>query len=158
MNRMKSLVLAAVLAIGASTALVHADYDTPRQYYSGWNYNSSKSYYYRYYYYKPTPTYSGYKHHYVLYYPKRPGYYYFYNPHKKQFWGRCPIQTYGQPQYSLLAETDRRADINDIPERAFPRPGPLPVVPETEKEKNPPTLDPPPASPVPGKIDLDDLP
>src|SRR5262249_14894883 len=158
MNGLKSMVLAALVAVGAATALVRADYYTPRQYYSGWSYNSGGSYYYRYYYYKPTPDYAGYKHHYVMYYPKKPDYYYFYNPYNKQVWSRAAIQTYGQPQYSMRAEADRKGDINDIPEKSSPKPGGLPVVPETEKEKNPPTLAPPPANPVPGKTDISDLP
>jgi hypothetical protein len=158
MRVLKSLTLAVVVALAASVALVRADYGSPRQYYGGWNKHPSKPYYYSHYYYKPTPDYAGYRYHYAMYYPSRPTHYYFYNPHKKQFWGRCPVQTYGQPQYSLLAEADRKADINDIPEKAFPKPSALPPVPETEKEKNPPTLDPPPASPLPGKSDPVDLP
>lgn len=158
MNGLKSVTLAAVLAVAVAGAVVQADYYTPRQYYGGWNYHSGKQYHYRYYYYKPTPTYAGYKHHYVIYHPKRPDHYYFYNPHKKQYWGRCPTQTYGQPQYSMLAEEDRKANLDAIPEKAFPKPGPLPSIPETENEKTPPTLDPPPGNPVPTTTDPDDLP
>jgi len=40
---------------------------TGRQYYGGWS--SYRSYSYRPYYYKPYPSYSGYRHNYVLYYP-----------------------------------------------------------------------------------------
>jgi hypothetical protein len=164
MNVVKSLALAALVAVGVSAALVRADFGTPRQYYGGWNKHPSKNYYYNHYYYKPTPDYAGYKHHYAIYYPSRPDHYYYYNPHKKVFWGRCPISTGGVGQYSLLPETARKPTIEEIPEKDFPKPGPLPKIPDTnvEKEPNPPTLDLPPDKPAPtqsGKIDQgEDLP
>lgn len=106
-----------------------------RQYYSGWHKPAGYSYHYRNYYYKPTPDYYGYKHHYVVYYPQKPQYLYYYNPYKKTYWGRCPTQTNGQPQYSLLDEKDRRASLDEIPEKAFPKPGPMPPIPESVPSK-----------------------
>lgn len=169
MSVLKSLGLAALVAVAASVALVRADYGSPRQYYGGWYKHESKPYYYNHYYYKPTPNYAGYKHHYVMYYPSRPKHYYYYNPHKKVYWGRCPIQAQapGVGQYSLLPPEARKANLEDIPEKDFPKPGPLPTIPDAnvEKEKNPPQLDLPPDKPLPtqadkkGKIDeADDLP
>lgn len=155
MSVLKSLALAALVAVAASVALVRADYGSPRQYYGGWLKHPSKSYYYSHYYYKPTPTYAGYRHHYVMYYPSRPKYYYYYNPHKKVFWGRCPTQTGGVGQYSLLPPESRKPKVEDIPEKDFPKPGPLPTIPDAnvEKEKNPPTLDLPPERPAPTQVD-----
>ena len=107
-----------------------------RQYYSGWQRNTRTNYYYRQLYYKPSPSYVGYRHHYVVYFPQRPKYYYFYNPYKKVFWGRCPVDTAGEGAYSMLAEADRKADIKDIPESAFPKPAAMPALPEsTDDEK-----------------------
>jgi hypothetical protein len=114
---------------------------TPRQYYGNWHKHSTYTYYYRNYYYKPSPTYDGYKHHYVIYYPSRPKYYYYYNPQSKQYWGRCPVDTKGKGVYSMLAEKDRKEKLEDIPEAAFPEPGKLPSIPEATDDA---TLDLPP--------------
>jgi hypothetical protein len=117
-----------------------ATYGT-RQYYSSWKKHPQSSYHYRHYYYKPRPSYTGYRHHYVIYSPKRPKYYYYYNPYKKVYWGRCPVETAGEGQYSLLAEKDRRSNLNEIPESAFPPPAAMPAMPEATDGE---TLDLPP--------------
>jgi hypothetical protein len=120
--------------IAISTAA--ADYYTPRQYYGSWYRHSSYDYYYRYYYYKPYPSYVGYRHQYVIYYPSYPQYCYFYNPYQKVYWGRCPVNFEGKEAYSILAEGDRKGRLEDIPETAFAKPGPMPKVPEaTDKVK-----------------------
>lgn len=127
-------LLSAVVMLVTATAVVPAVAESygPRQYYSGWHKPASKPYHYRVYYYKPTPTYVGYRHHYVIYHPQRPQHYYYYNPVKKAYWGRCPVEQAGKPQYSLLAEQDRKGNIDQIPENAFPAPGPMPAVPGAE--------------------------
>jgi hypothetical protein len=134
MNPLKCLSLAVVLMAGASLPLpAGADHYSPRQYYSSWKKHAKQSYYYRSYYYKPAPTYKGYKHHYAIYYPARPKYVYFYNPYKKAYWGRCQTSyPVNQPKYSTLAEPDRRGNIDDIPEKAFPKPKAMPRIPEAE--------------------------
>ncbi len=133
------------LGLSATQALAAG----PRQYYGSWS--SYKSYYYRPYYYKPYPSYSGYKHHYVVYYPKSPNYYYYYNPYSKQYWGRCPVNTQGKALYSLL-EPGARPKPGEVGETApvanFPDPTRPPAIPQTAEEKkldpNPPELDLPP--------------
>ena len=138
----RSLLVACMLFATVATAVpAIADYSSPRQYYSGWHKSPTQSYHYRVYYYKPTPTYTGYRHHYVIHHPQRPSHYYFYNPVKRAYWGRCPVESSGQPQYSLLAEKDRKANLDEIGESAFPKPGPMPQVPDAEGL----TLDLPPA-------------
>ena len=102
----------------------------PRQYYSSWNRHPSANYHYRHYYYKPSPNYSGYRHHYVIYHIQRPKHLYFYNPYTRKYWGRCPIGSQGTGSYSMLAEKDRAGSLNDIPESAFPEPTAVPPVPE----------------------------
>ncbi len=131
--RMKMLVLSTLaLVMSVPLALIaEAQGYAPRQYYSSWYRHPKKTYYYRTYYYKPTPTYSGYKHHYVVYVPEKPKYYYYYSPYKKQYWGRCPSDHGGKPVYSQLAEKDRKATLDEIPESAFPAPAPLPPLPES---------------------------
>jgi hypothetical protein len=132
--RQKALfgVLALAAPFLASAEPVRAgDYYT-RQYYGNWS--RYQNYYYRSYYYKPSPTYYGYKHHYVIYYPTSPNYYYYYNPYKKYYWGRCPTQLNGTAQYSLLAEADRKGDLEQIPESAFPAPGAMPKIPEAKDD------------------------
>ena len=70
-------------------------------------------------------------HHYVISFPHKPGLL-FLQPVTKQYWGRCPVKTDGKPLYSLLAEKDRKGKIDDIPEAAFPKPGALPPIPESD--------------------------
>jgi hypothetical protein len=126
---------------GVFSAATAGDAHASRQYYGNWKQHSSKSYYYRTYYYKPSPTYSGYKHHYVIYHPSKPKYYYYYNSYNKTYWGRCPVKTEGKGEYSLLAEADRKGSLEEIPEKAFPPMGKLPQLPEATDDT---TLDLPP--------------
>ena len=140
-------LLAAPPMAGIAVDAVEAGIYYVRQYYSGWHSHNEGHYYYRHYYYKPSPTYTGYRHHYVIYYPTRPKYYYYYNPYKKVYWGRCPVDYNGQEQYSMLAEQDRKGDLAQIPETAFPKPTATPPIPEsTDGEKLDLPPDDPPAS------------
>lgn len=100
-----------------------------RSYYSSWSYYPSSSYYYSSYYYKPYSSYTGYKYHYCVYYPSTPSYVYYYNPYTSQYWGRYDLEKKG---YSLLAEKDRKKNLKEIPETAFPAPGKMPAIPESE--------------------------
>jgi hypothetical protein len=122
---------AAAVLVAVASAAAHADSYAPRQYYGAIRKHPSYSYSYRAYYYKPTPTYVGYRHHYVIYVSAQPKYVYFYNPYKRQYWGRCPVASDGKGQYSLLAEKDRKASLDAIDESAFPPPGDPPPVPES---------------------------
>lgn len=117
--------LAAFGSAGAHTA-------AGRQYYSSWTYHPQKSYHYSYYYYKPYASYEGYKQHYCVYYPAQPRYVYYYNPYSQQYWGRLDCEAKGDEKYSLLAEKDRKKELKDIPETAFPKPAAMPVIPEAE--------------------------
>jgi hypothetical protein len=141
--RAKVILFALVLStlLGSAVPNLSADPYTPRQYYGNWKQHTSKTYYYRPYYYKPSPTYSGYKHHYVIYYPSRPTYYYYYNSYTRTYWGRCPVKTDGKGEYSLLADADRKGNIEEIPEKAFPPMAKLPKMPEATDDA---TLDLPP--------------
>lgn len=116
---------------GLLTGVAGADDYSHRQYYGNWQKHPTQGYSYRSYYYKPTQTYSGYKHHYVIQHPGHPDHLYFYNPYQQKFWGRCPAAAEGKPLYSLLAEKDRSGDLSKIPESAFPKPGKLPPIPES---------------------------
>jgi hypothetical protein len=127
MNVIKSLGLACVLAAIPAGLVVAQEYYTPRQYYGGWK-KAPAGYIYRDYYYKPTPSYAGYQRDYVIKYPDKE-YYYYYSPKTKKYWGRCPTTAAGKPVYSLLPEKERKAKLADIPESAFPAPGPLPPIP-----------------------------
>jgi len=133
MNRLFSpaRVGLALLAVALAGSAASAQSYSPRQYYGGIRKHPTANYSYRPLYYKPTPTYVGYKHHYAVYVPAQPRYVYFYNPYKKQYWGRCPVAAQGEAQYSLLAEKDRKGNLNEIPETAFPAPGKLPPLPES---------------------------
>jgi len=122
--------VAALLVVLTGAFVATANPYTPRQYYGSWQKHPKYTYYYRPYYYKPTSTYAGYRHHYVIYNAQRPKYYYYYSPYKKQYWGRCPIDTQGQAVYSKLAEKDCKESLEDIPESAFPTPEKVPPIPE----------------------------
>ena len=52
---------------------------------------------------KPAVTAVTYSYHYVVHYPARPRYYYYYNPVRRYYWGRYDTEAKG---YSLLAEAD----------------------------------------------------
>jgi hypothetical protein len=158
--RLKALVAAVLFAL--PLALTSSDARAGgygRQYYSSWHYHPTYHYSYRYYYYKPYDDYYGYKHHYVFYYPSYPNYYYYYNPYKKYYWGRCPSHLDGEAHYSLLPEDARKPDLESIPESAFPKPGPMPPIPESKMGDSA-TVDLPPDDlpPVPNQKDLKDLP
>lgn len=135
MHRLQKLVLGLLVltAVGTLPNLASAQ-TVYRQRYSSWTYHPQKQYYYRKYYYKPAVTYKTYEYHYCVYYPtdrypQRQNYVYFYNPVRKVYWGRYDMEKKG---YSMLAEKDRKAKLEDIEESAFPKPGPMPVIPDSE--------------------------
>jgi hypothetical protein len=137
MSKLKSVGLAGALTLAALVLVpAPASAKPSRQYYSGWRQNKSAGYSYRTYYYKPRASYSGYKHHYVIYNPKYPKYYYYYNPYKKHYWGRCSVDNYdGEGYYSKLPDKYCKASLDDIPEKAFPKPGKMPRIPEGDDEE-----------------------
>lgn len=131
-RRRTALVVATLVVLTAGlvfTGSAAANYLAGRHYYGGWNYYPSRTYYYSHYYYKPQPTYQGYKHHYCVYYTSSPRYVYYYNPVSRVYWGRYDVKEKG---YSLLAEKDRKEDLKAIPENAFPKPGEMPPIPDSE--------------------------
>lgn len=134
-SRTKRPLLLALLLLmtlgmaGAATQEVSAAFGYGRHYYSSWSYKPRSSYYYSYYYYKPYASYSGYRHHYCVYYPSRTRYVYYYNPVRRVYWGRYDLEEKG---YSLLDEKDRKEKLEDIPEKAFPKPGKMPEIPDSE--------------------------
>ncbi len=133
LSRRKTLALLALTTVMALATGVEAARYYGRSYYGGWSYQPQRTYYYSSYYYKPTASYSGYNYHYCIYYPSRPRYVYYYNPVRRVYWGRYDLEAKG---YSQLAEKDQKAELNDIPESAFPAPGEMPSIPEsTDGEK-----------------------
>ena len=57
---------------------------------------------------------------------------YYYNHVRKVYWGRFDLEGKDGEQYSLLKEADQKENLDDIPEKAFPKPGKMPVIPESE--------------------------
>ena len=45
------------------------------------------------------------------------------------YWGRYEIGSKGDKRYSILADKDRKKDLKEIPEKAFPEPGKMPTIP-----------------------------
>lgn len=133
----KALVLSFLIALFA-TGICHA---ARRHYYSNWTYYPQRSYYYVQYYYLPATTYTDYSYHYCLYYPTQPSYVYYYNPYSQVYWGRYDLKKKG---YSMLAEKDRKKNLKEIAEEAFPKPGEMPTIPEAKDGER---MLPPPAVP-----------
>ena len=135
MNALKILALMA----GATLSLSFGGAsDAQAGYYGGWNYYQPYGYHYTSYYYTPS------HYHYCIYYPSYPRYVYYYNPYRGVYWGRLDLEGKPGQQYSLLAEKDRKATLSEIPESAFPAPGPMPSVPDTDGRE---TVEAPPAVP-----------
>ncbi len=124
------LGVVAILAVLDSKA--EAQVYGGRQYYSFWNTAPSGDYYYREYYFKPAPSYTTYVVHQVHYYPQHPHYCYYYNPQSQTYWGRVPVERNGKAMYSLLKPEDRKGDLEEIPESAFPEPTTPPPLPGSE--------------------------
>lgn len=119
-------IVLATSAMALSATPAQAQYG--RQYYTTWSYHPQYAYYYVYYRYQPVVDAPTYSYHYCTYYPSRPRYVYYYNPVRRVYWGRYDLEQQG---YSMLEEKDRKADLKDIPEAAFPAPGKMPNIPET---------------------------
>jgi hypothetical protein len=128
--RFTVIMFALTAGLITTTASRAADQFHSRQSFGDWH-QHQRGFSHRAYYYKPHQNFVGFKHHHVIHFNSRPQHHYFYNPYKKQFWGRCPVATDGKPSYSLLAAKDRSGDINKIPESAFPKPGAMPPIPES---------------------------
>jgi hypothetical protein len=104
-----------------------------RQYYdNSWSYSPSNNYYYTRYYYQPTTSYTTYDYHYCIYYQSYPNYVYYYNPVSQAYWGRYELGSKGNERYSILADKDRKKDLKDIPESAFPKPAAMPKIPGSQ--------------------------
>ena len=120
-------LLALLLAAGAFGA--NAAQAGEGCYYSQWTYYPKRSYNYCYCYYQPAPAPTPqpeYQYHYCICYPTKPKYCYYYNPHRRAYWGRYDLEAKG---YSLLEEKDRKEKLEDIPESAFPKPAAMPAIP-----------------------------
>ncbi len=128
MKAIRVFLLAVTLgAAAAPFASAHYGY---RQYYdTTWAYSTTYNYYYVTYYYQPVATQTSYDYHYCIYYPSQPTYIYYYNPVSQVYWGRYEIGSKGDKRYSILADKDRKKDLKEIPEKAFPEPGKMPTIP-----------------------------
>jgi hypothetical protein len=127
----RKLVLALLVAAATLSGFGSEAQASYRQRYSTWSYYPQSKYYYSHYYYKPHSNYSGYNYHYCIYYPGQ-RYVYYYNPVRRVYWGRYDLEAQG---YSLLAEKDRKANLEEIPEDAFPKPGEMPTIPDAQDEE-----------------------
>ena len=128
------LSMAVASSIVAISAPAEANYHL-RQYYGSWSYHPTTNYYYCSYHYLPTVSTLTYSRHYVIYFPSRPTYRYFYNPIRRAYWGRYEVDSNGKPiGYSMLEPADRRSSLEDIPESAFPKPTKMPTIPDSSDQ------------------------
>jgi hypothetical protein len=126
----KTLVLGLAVGLGLAYGPAVPAAMAQRQYYdSSYTYSPIYGYYYVRYYYQPAPTYTTYDYHYCIYYPSRPDYLYYYNPVSQAYWGRYKVGSKENERYSILAEKDRKKDLKEIPESAFPAPAAMPAIP-----------------------------
>jgi hypothetical protein len=126
---MKMIRALSLLSVLACTVPAGAEYALRQYYDTTWAYSQNYGYYYTNYYFQTTVTQTTYTYHYCIYYPSQPQYIYYYNPSSQVYWGRYEIGSKGDKRYSLLAEKDRKKDLKDIPESAFPKPGKMPTIP-----------------------------
>jgi hypothetical protein len=104
-----------------------------RQYYSTWTYHPTQQYHYCRYYYRPTVVTTTYHYHYVISYPSRPRYRYYYNPVRRVYWGRYEVDCHGNAVgYSMLKPEHRKSKLSDIAESDFPSATKMPPVPESK--------------------------
>lgn len=149
-----SLLVFTVLMLVTRTSTAYAQY--ARQYYdTTWTYSSAYSYYYTTYYYLPTVTATTYDYHYCIYYTSQPSYVYYYNPTTRVYWGRYEVGSKGENRYSMLAAKDRKKDLKDIPEGAFPKPSKMPTIPGASDGA---AMEPPPEKSLPKEKHGADLP
>ncbi len=135
-----ALVVAGWVAAPASSK---AQRGAARQVYGArWFHYPKQNYYLRYYFYKPHAGYNGYNYQYIIYRPATPGYVYYYNPHKRKYWGRYDVE---RQLYSVLPPEKRKDSAAKIAEADFPPGGPMPPMPES---KDGVTLAPPPQTPA----------
>ena len=127
---LRSVVVLALLGTSAGWLLAQG-FGSPRQYYSPWQKHPKHNYHFRRYYFKPNVGFAGYRHHYVIHHPGRPKHAFFFNPYKKAYWGRCELDSKGKAEYSMLPEEHRKGTLAEIPESAFPKPSPVPPIPES---------------------------
>jgi hypothetical protein len=139
--KMKSICALPLVAVLACTVSAGGVFGRRQYYDTSWTYSSNYGYYYTSYYFQPTVTYTTYSYHYCIYYPSQPQYVYYYNPSSQVYWGRYEIGSKGDKRYSLLAEKDRKKDLKDIPESAFPKPGKMPTIPGAKDDV---AIEPPP--------------
>jgi len=127
----RTAVLSALLGLAGTTTLL-ASYYVPQYYTPYYTYSPSYGYYYTTYYYQVTVAQPVYYYHYCVYYPYQPHYVYYYNPVSQLYWGRYELGSKGERRYSMLAPQDRKKDLKDIPESAFPAPSAMPPIPGTQ--------------------------
>ncbi len=128
-RRWQALILWALAAIGGLVILPEI---AQANSYGSWNYHTTHRYYYRYYRYRPSPDAESLKYHYNIYFPSRPRHIYYFDPQNKVYWGRYDLQQEG---FSELPSNQRNPQLLEIPESAYPPPGQMPYVPETEGEE-----------------------
>jgi hypothetical protein len=126
--RIKTLALGLILAL-ASIPAARAALDLRQYYDTTYTYSQTNNYYYTSYYYQTTVTQTTYDYHYCIYYPSQPSYVYYYNPTTQAYWGRYKLGSKGDERYSMLAPKDRKKDLKEIPESAFPEPAAMPTIP-----------------------------
>jgi hypothetical protein len=142
MNALKQLGIAVALAL--TLAGIGRAADEPRQYYTErWQPHPSGGYYFLEYRFKPDPAQGGYRRQFCIFYPSRPGHFYFFNPNRGTYWGRYNLKT---RHFELLETPVRKlAEISDSDFREAKEPPPIPEARDRVAMMEPPTTD------LPGK-------
>ena len=141
MKTARTLTFGLCLALFAIHAGPATAYGQQQYYETTYTFSETNNYYYLNYYYKTTVTQTTYDYNYCIYYPAQPNYIYYYNPVSQVYWGRYKIGSKGEKRYSILEQKDRKKDLKDIPESAFPEPAKMPRIPGAKDDV---AIEPPP--------------
>jgi hypothetical protein len=141
------LIMLVGLAIEAR-AQEEAVTELRRQYYSDqWEKSAGGRFYFLRYYYRPTESDTKYQMHYVVWYPDRKDYFYYFNPSNRRYWCRALSQT--RPDLNLwqvLDNDERKGQLDDIGDAWDGKQLTRPLIPGG-KEKSI-RMDPPPPPPA----------
>ncbi|MEK6233525.1 MAG: hypothetical protein N2C14_02345 [Planctomycetales bacterium] len=124
-NPRKIVVFAMLFSCGA---LACSDAFAQRQFYTSWRHGPKKVYRYSVYYHKVAADSEGFRRRLVVYYPQQPEYYFYFNPHEDQYWGRVLRES---SAFSVLSPDRRKLRLRDIADGDFAAPGPTPVIPDS---------------------------
>jgi hypothetical protein len=133
MKSLKYLWIAVTLTLAATASDLRAQ---ERQVYGDWKEHPSGGYWFREYRFQPTAN-AQYERHLCIYYPSRPGHFYYYDPKSGLYWGRYNLKT---RKFETLKNGTKR--LEDVRDSSYEEQREAPTIPgstDGERRKEPPT-------------------